>query len=111
MQLNVCTPSQVDEAVPFIVGEYDVDALPETLTFDGHHMKKAFKPETHYSIVVAAFAKTQVSVYVMHLKKTDVKLELFMCAWVYIIHNKGGILCFSSSISGQKVLRRIVLLQ
>ncbi len=51
---------QVDEAIPFIIGEYDEGSLPEMLTFDGHWMKKAFKPDTHYSIVVAAFAKTQV---------------------------------------------------
>ena len=52
--------SEVDEPIPFIVGEYDAEGLPEMLTFDGHWMRRAFKTDTHYSIVVAVFTKTEV---------------------------------------------------
>ena len=52
--------SKVADPIPFIAGRFDANNLPEKMTFDGHWMKTAFKPKTHYSIVVAAFAKTEV---------------------------------------------------
>lgn len=53
--------SEVSDPIPFIIGQYSAHTLPEKLTFDGTWMRKAFKPETYYSIVVAAFTKTSVS--------------------------------------------------
>ena len=49
--------SQAPDARPFIVGSYKKSKLPPTLKFDGGWVKSAFKPKTHYSIVVAAFTK------------------------------------------------------
>jgi len=53
--------SEVSDPIPFVIGQYGADSLPKRLTFDGHWMRRAFKPETHYSIAVAAFTKTAVS--------------------------------------------------
>jgi len=50
--------SEVSDPIPFVIGQYGADSLPKRLTFDGHWMRRAFKPETHYSIAVAAFTKT-----------------------------------------------------
>ena len=52
--------SEVSDPIPFIIGQYSADALPESLTLDGRWMK-AFKSEIYYSIVVSAFTKTAVS--------------------------------------------------
>ena len=49
--------SQAPDPRPFIVGAYKRRKLPKILKFDGNWMKSAFKPKTHYSIVVAAFTK------------------------------------------------------
>ena len=54
--------SQNPDARPFIVGSYKNSNFLATLKFDGHWMKSAFKPNTHYSIAVAAF--TKVGVYI-----------------------------------------------
>ena len=47
--------------IPFIVGQYEASTLPDKLVFDGSWRKRAFKPETHYAFVVAAYSKTKVS--------------------------------------------------
>ena len=52
--------SKVSEPIPFVIGQYNADYLPEKLTLGGRWMK-AFKPEVYYSIVVFAFTKTAVS--------------------------------------------------
>ena len=49
--------SQDPDPRPFIVGSYKKNKFPVKLKFDGGWMKSAFKPKTHYSIVVAAFTK------------------------------------------------------
>lgn len=49
--------SQTSNPVPFVVGSYKGSNFPTSLKLDGSWMKSAFKPKTHYSIVVAAFTK------------------------------------------------------
>lgn len=53
--------TKVTEHVPFIVGDYAAKELPHSLTFSGRWVRQAFKVDTYYSMVVAAFAKTEVS--------------------------------------------------
>lgn len=57
---SAVSPEAVSQSLdphPFIVGSYKRSKFPTTLKFDGGWMKTAFKPKTHYSIVVAAFTK------------------------------------------------------
>ena len=78
--------SEVSDPIPFIIGQYSAHTLPEKLTFDGTWMRKAFKPETYYSIVVAAFTKTSVSICSVLLKH--------MCHIFHQLEIKGMIVCF-----------------
>ena len=52
--------STVSDKLPFIVGTYEADKLPEKLSFDGSLQTLDFKPDTHYAFVVACFTKTKV---------------------------------------------------
>ena len=52
--------AKVADPIPFVIGKYEANSLPETLDFDEQWLRKAFKPKTHYSVVVAAFTKTEV---------------------------------------------------
>ena len=50
--------SQVTEAIPFLIGTYTT--LPEHLIVDDIWLADAFKPLSHYAVVVAAFTKAMV---------------------------------------------------
>ena len=52
--------AKVADPIPFVIGKYEAHSLPETLDFDEQWLRKAFKPKTHYSVVVAAFTKIKV---------------------------------------------------
>lgn len=53
--------SEAVKPIPFIVGQYEGSSLPDKLVFDGSWRKRAFKPETNYAFVVAAYSKTKAS--------------------------------------------------
>ena len=55
--------STVTDKLPFIVGTYEAQKLPEKLLFDGSSESLDFKPDTHYAFVVAAFTETKVRQY------------------------------------------------
>ena len=60
--------SKVADPIPFVIGKYEAPSLPETLDFDEQWLRKAFKPKTHYSVVVAAFTKIEVwAVYIVQV--------------------------------------------
>jgi hypothetical protein len=47
--------SSASQPLPFVLGKYEWDQLPEKLNFDGSLHKFAFKEKTYYRFVVAAF--------------------------------------------------------
>lgn len=53
--------SERSESVPFLVGTYTVANLPATILFNGEKMRYSFKPNTHYTFIVAVFSKAMVS--------------------------------------------------
>lgn len=54
------TAAGTSEALPFVVETYQAESLPQNLSFDGRWMQRAFKQKTYYTVVLAAFTKTEV---------------------------------------------------
>ena len=52
--------TRVEEHVPFVVGDYLAGELPPKLRIRGKWVREAFKPDTYYSFVIAAFTEPKV---------------------------------------------------
>ena len=54
--------AQTTKPVPFIIGEYTANEFPHLVDFTIRTVRKDFKHDTYYSIVVAAIANITVSI-------------------------------------------------
>ena len=62
--VSLHTATSASEKVPFVVGRFHDKLLPNNMTFDDLFAdKKAFKSNTFYAFIVAAFGQSKVSCY------------------------------------------------
>ena len=82
--------AQATKPVPFILGEYTANEFPHLVDFTIKTVRKDFKPDTYYSVVVAAIANITVSIYngaIMYtaIHSSSHSIEKYICIYMQLL--------------------------